>query len=119
MKFAAVEKSQLFLLIFLIHNSYLQSFNSYVYNYLFFLDSRDSFWAVCISTDCHEWLLSEQIDILPRLLLPLAGPEEFDEDDMERLPVDLQYLEPDKQREPNDGIRCMLVEAIHQVVSIA
>ena len=66
-------------------------------------------------TDYHEWLLGEQVDILPRLLLPLAGPEEFDEDDMEKLPLDLQYLEPDKQREPDDNIRRMLVEAINQV----
>jgi len=66
-------------------------------------------------TDSHEWLLNEQVDILPRLLLPLAGPEEFDEDDMEKLPVDLQYLEPDKKREPIANIRCMLVEAIHKV----
>ena len=65
--------------------------------------------------DCHEWLLSEEVDILPRLLLPLAGPEEFDEDDTEKLPVDLQYLEPDKSREPDASIRCMLVEAINQV----
>ena len=65
--------------------------------------------------DSHEWLLSEQVDILPRLLLPLAGPEEFDEDDMEKLPVDLQYLEPDKEREPDTKIRCMLVEAVNKV----
>jgi len=50
------------------------------------------------------------------LLLPLAGPEEFDDDDMEKLPVDLQYLEPDKQREPDADIRRMLVEGINQVL---
>jgi ferredoxin len=41
--------------------------------------------------------------------------EEFDEEDMEKLPVDLQYLEPDKQREEDPDIRNMLVEAITQV----
>jgi Domain of unknown function (DUF383) len=65
--------------------------------------------------DSHEWLLSDSIDILPRLLLPLAGPEEFDEDDTEKLPVDLQYLEPSKQRESDASIRRMLVESVNQV----
>lgn len=32
----------------------------------------------------HEWLLSEAVDILPFLLLPLAGPEDLPEHDMER-----------------------------------
>lgn len=38
--------------------------------------------GVCFSGH-HEWLLSEQVDLLPFLLLPLAGPEEFPEDEME------------------------------------
>ncbi|KAL3856536.1 hypothetical protein ACJMK2_011282 [Sinanodonta woodiana] len=66
-------------------------------------------------TDFHDWLLGEEVDILPRLLLPLAGPEEFDEDDMEKLPVDLQYLPTDKSRESVSNIRKMLVEAIFQL----
>lgn len=69
------------------------------------------------SSDYHEWLLSEDVDILSRLLLPLAGGEEFDEDDMEKLPVDLQYLPPDKKREEDPGLRTMLVEAITQVIT--
>uniref|UniRef100_A0A8C3JYJ2 HGH1 homolog n=1 Tax=Calidris pygmaea TaxID=425635 RepID=A0A8C3JYJ2_9CHAR len=66
----------------------------------------------CFEYEDHEWLLSEEVDILPFLLLPLAGPEEFPEDEMERLPVDLQYLPPDKQREEEPDIRKMLLEAI-------
>ena len=69
-----------------------------------------------INTDFHEWLLSDAVDILPHLLLPLAGPEELDEDDMEKLPVDLQYLEPDKKRESDPDIRKMLVECVYQVM---
>ena len=65
----------------------------------------------------HEWLLSDEVDILPRILLPLAGPEEFDEDDMEKLPEDLQYLEPEKRREEDPDIRKMLVETVFQVNS--
>lgn len=57
------------------------------------------------------------MDLLPSLLLPLAGPEEFDEEDMEKLPPDLQYLEPEKTREPLPAIRANLLEAITQVLS--
>ena len=57
----------------------------------------------------------KEVDILPWLLLPLAGPEDFDEDDMERLPLELQYLEGDKQRETDSDVRRILVEAINQV----
>ena len=63
----------------------------------------------------HKWLLSEEVDLLPSLLLPLAGPEQFDEDDMEKLPEDLQYLADDKTREPDPDIRKMLLEALLKV----
>lgn len=63
----------------------------------------------------HQWLLDPSTNLLPSLLLPLAGPEEFDDDDMEKLPTELQYLEPDKQREPIALVRANLVEALTQV----
>lgn len=66
----------------------------------------------CFETEHHEWLLSDSVDILPYLLLPLAGPEELDEDDMEGMPEDLQYLDEDKRREPDPVIRKLLIESI-------
>ncbi|XP_034980538.2 protein HGH1 homolog [Zootoca vivipara] len=66
----------------------------------------------CFEYGHHEWLLSDEVDLLPFLLLPLAGPEEFPEDEMERLPLDLQYLAAEKKREPDPDIRKMLLEAI-------
>lgn len=63
----------------------------------------------------HDWLLGDEVDLLPRLLLPLAGPEEFDDDDMDKLPDDLQYLPSDKQREPEAHIRKTITEALLQV----
>ncbi|XP_013919483.1 PREDICTED: protein HGH1 homolog [Thamnophis sirtalis] len=66
----------------------------------------------CFDHRHHEWLLSEQVDLLPFLLLPLAGPEEFPEDEMERLPLDLQYLPAEKQREPEADIRKTLLETL-------
>ncbi|KAM5313929.1 LOW QUALITY PROTEIN: protein HGH1 homolog [Glossophaga mutica] len=73
----------------------------------------------CFEHRHHEWLLGPKVDILPFLLLPLAGPEEFSEEEMERLPVDLQYLPPDKQREPDADIRKMLIEAIMLLTATA
>lgn len=68
-----------------------------------------------ICLEKHEWLLSEDLDLLSRLLLPLAGPEQFDDEDNEKLPLDLQYLPDDKERESNSKLRLALIEALTQV----
>ncbi|KAM4865060.1 protein HGH1 homolog [Thomomys bottae] len=73
----------------------------------------------CFEHRHHDWLLGPEVDILPFLLLPLAGPEDFSEEEMDRLPVDLQYLPPDKQREPDADIRKMLVEAVMLLTATA
>lgn len=65
----------------------------------------------------HQWLLSDAVDILPHLLLPLTGPEEFSEDEMEKLPPDLQYMDDNKERECDPDIRNMLLEALLQLCS--
>lgn len=69
----------------------------------------------CFELEKHEWLLSEDLDLLPRLLLPLAGPEQFDEEDNEKLPLDLQYLPDDKKREPDSDLRLALLQALTQL----
>jgi hypothetical protein len=72
----------------------------------------------CFNYDYHErLLLNPEIDVLSRLLLPLAGPEEFDTDEMDKLPEDLQYLPPDKKREEDADIRLMLMETIYLLCS--
>jgi len=70
----------------------------------------------CFDTNFHEMLLTE-IDLLPRLLLPLAGPtpDTFDEEEMEKLPIDLQYLDEDKKLEEDADIRKLLLEALLQL----
>lgn len=55
------------------------------------------------------------MDIVPALLLPLAGLEQFTEEEMDSLPVDLQYLPEDKLRESDPDVRKMLLEAIMKV----
>ncbi|KAI3369298.1 hypothetical protein L3Q82_007551 [Scortum barcoo] len=66
----------------------------------------------CFDHVNHEWLLSDAVDILPFLLLPLAGPEELTEEENDGLPVDLQYLPEDKKREDDPDIRKMLLETL-------
>lgn len=57
------------------------------------------------------------MDLLPKLLLPLAGPEEFDEEENEKLPIELQYLGEEKTRESDADLRKMIIEALTQVHS--
>lgn len=63
----------------------------------------------------HAWLLSPEVDLLSYLLLPLAGPEEFDDEDNDKLPINLQYLPETKTRESDPDIRFMLLEALNQL----
>ncbi|XP_076626146.1 protein HGH1 homolog [Colletes latitarsis] len=69
----------------------------------------------CFDAEDHEWLLSTEVDILSYLLLPLAGPEEFNDEENDKLPVSLQYLPETKKREPDLDIRIMLLEALAQL----
>lgn len=60
---------------------------------------------VTFEVKSHPQLFAEnEVNILPYLLLPLAGPEELsDEDTVDMLP-DLQLLPPDKQRDSDNTI---------------
>ncbi|CAG8621397.1 5973_t:CDS:2 [Ambispora leptoticha] len=67
----------------------------------------------CFNVSQQLDLLSEsKINILPYILLPLCGPEEFDPDDMEGMPEDIQFLPPDKKRETDPYLRQTLLETI-------
>jgi len=71
----------------------------------------------CFDTEAHDWLISDKVDIVPRLVLPLAGPaaDSITDEEMESLPVDLQYLDDDKKIEPVVDIRIMLLESLTQL----
>jgi hypothetical protein len=60
---------------------------------------------VAFDVPYHPTLFSESdVNILPYLLLPLAGPEELaDEDTADMLP-DLQLLPPDKERDSDNDV---------------
>merc|ERR1719153_359460 len=55
--------------------------------------------------------------VVPRLLLPLTGPtpDDLSDEEIEKLPVDLQYLDEDKEVEPDIDIRTMLLEGLTQL----
>ncbi|RDB23378.1 Protein HGH1 [Hypsizygus marmoreus] len=52
------------------------------------------------------------MDALQYILLPLAGPEEFDLEDQEKLPEALQFLPPTKTRESDPTLRLTHVETL-------
>ena len=52
------------------------------------------------------------IDALQHILLPLAGPEEFDLDTQEQLPDALQFLPQTKQREPDAVLKLTHIETL-------
>ncbi|KAF8983719.1 hypothetical protein BGZ46_009681 [Entomortierella lignicola] len=65
------------------------------------------------SVENHPALLDENdINVLPYILLPLCGPEEFDLDDMEGMPEDIQLLPPTKTREADAHLRETLLEGL-------
>ncbi|KAI9820382.1 MAG: hypothetical protein M1827_006006 [Pycnora praestabilis] len=51
-----------------------------------------------------SFLSSSEINVLPYLLLPITGPEEFSEEDALSLLPDLQLLPPDKTRDSDESI---------------
>jgi hypothetical protein len=64
-------------------------------------------------TDSHGQLLSEdEIHILPYLLLPIMGNEEYSEEDSENMLPELQLLPEDKKREPDCAILQTHVETL-------
>lgn len=61
----------------------------------------------------HEkFVLDDSINLLPYILLPLAGPEEIPEDEMFELPDELQLLPPDKKRDSDNQILATYVESL-------
>lgn len=56
--------------------------------------------------------LVKGVDVLPYVLSPLMGPEEYDIDEMETLPATLQFQPPTKTRERDTVLRMMCIEIL-------
>jgi hypothetical protein len=68
---------------------------------------------VAFDVPAHPAFLDEdQINIMPYLLLPITGSEQYDEEEMMSMLPDLQLLPPDKQRDPDHNIVQTHVETL-------
>ncbi|KAI0175934.1 hypothetical protein GGR52DRAFT_337335 [Hypoxylon sp. FL1284] len=68
---------------------------------------------VAFDVPSHPLFLSEEdINILPYILLPIMGSEEYDEEDMMSMLPDLQLLPPDKERDTDPNIIQTHVETL-------
>ncbi|XP_050360254.1 protein HGH1 homolog [Nymphalis io] len=66
-------------------------------------------------TKYHNFLLSNDLDLLTYLLSPLMGNEDYPDDEMDKLPIALQYLPKEKQRDADIDIRKMIIETLNQL----
>ena len=68
---------------------------------------------VAFEVSAHPAFLSESdMNLLPYLLLPITGNEEFDEEEADAMLPDLQLLPPDKERDSVPEIIQMHVETL-------
>ncbi|KAK0735743.1 hypothetical protein B0T21DRAFT_412340 [Apiosordaria backusii] len=68
---------------------------------------------VAFDVPSHPKFLDEdQINILPYILLPIIGNEQYEEEEMLDMLPDLQLLPPDKQRDPDSNIIQTHVETL-------
>ncbi|EPY50221.1 eukaryotic protein [Schizosaccharomyces cryophilus OY26] len=68
---------------------------------------------ICFDVPFHKILMDEEsVNLLPYILLPLAGPEDLDEEDMEGMFDELQLLPDDKKREPDLFVMKTHVESL-------
>ena len=85
--------------------------------------SYKKFFSLCdFCLETHEQLIhqmGQNDDFICALLLPLAGSttDELTDAENEQLPMDLQYLPSDKQRESDRDIQQILLETILLVSS--
>ncbi|KAI8367192.1 hypothetical protein EDC96DRAFT_507226 [Choanephora cucurbitarum] len=67
----------------------------------------------CFETREHTRLLDvNDINVLPFILLPLCGNEEYDIDEFEQFPEEIQMLGDDKKRETDSMLRTLLLESL-------
>ncbi|KAJ0169503.1 hypothetical protein K1T71_015090 [Dendrolimus kikuchii] len=65
-------------------------------------------------TELHDFLLSNDLDLLTYLLKPIMGNEEYIDEEMDTLPISLQYLPKEKKRESDVDIRKIILETLNK-----
>ncbi|XP_059055027.1 protein HGH1 homolog [Achroia grisella] len=66
-------------------------------------------------TEYHTFLLSNELDLLTYLLSPLMGNEDYPDEEMDKLPIALQYLPKEKTRDPDVDIRKIVLETLNKL----
>ncbi|KAL0809021.1 hypothetical protein ABMA28_012665 [Loxostege sticticalis] len=66
-------------------------------------------------TEYHDFLLNPDLDLLTYLLNPLMGNEDYPDEEMDKLPIALQYLPKEKRREVDVDIRKMILETLNKL----
>lgn len=66
-------------------------------------------------SEFHDFLLSNDIDLLTYILSPIMGNEDYPDDEMDQLPISLQYLPKEKQRDSDIDIRKMILEMLNKL----
>ncbi|CAG9790616.1 unnamed protein product [Diatraea saccharalis] len=66
-------------------------------------------------TEYHDFLLNNNLDLLTYLLNPIMGNEDYPDEEMDKLPIDLQYLPKEKRRETDIDIRKMILETLNKL----
>ncbi|KAJ3344210.1 hypothetical protein HDU91_000256, partial [Kappamyces sp. JEL0680] len=69
-------------------------------------------YSANLSSKGVDILIDPSLNLLVYILLPLSGPEDYTDEEMEHMPDELQLLEPEKKRERDTAIRTMLLEAL-------
>jgi hypothetical protein len=70
---------------------------------------------VCFEINSHDTLLNSEspgLNIIPYILLPIAGSEELPLEESENMPPELQLLPPDKKRESDPEILVTHLETL-------
>jgi hypothetical protein len=69
-------------------------------------------YGVSLEKKGLEVLLDPELNLFVYVLLPLMGPEEYEMDEIEGMPDELQFLSNDKKREVDPQLRLMLLEIL-------
>ncbi|CAG4969402.1 unnamed protein product [Colias eurytheme] len=70
---------------------------------------------ISFDTSYHNFLLSSDLDLLTYLLTPIIGNEDYPDDEMDALPIALQYLPKEKERDADIDIRKMVLETLNKL----
>ncbi|XP_026748054.1 protein HGH1 homolog [Trichoplusia ni] len=70
---------------------------------------------ISFDPEFHSFLLSNDLELLTYLLNPIMGGEEYIDEEMDMLPISLQYLPKEKQRETDVDIRRMILETLNKL----